>query len=72
MKIDRYNITYESSEFELTVKSYSILYEIINKILNIFHQAFSKTKIKLNNTILELPDLKKRINVMTGYAKVAI
>ena len=48
------------------------MYEIINQILKIFDQPFDKSKIKLNEKYLELPDLKKRISFLTSSRKVAI
>ena len=48
------------------------MYEITNQILKIFDQPFDKSKIKLNDNYLELPDMKKRIGSLTSSRKVAI
>ena len=54
------------------MKSYNTLFEITSKIIKIFEQPFDKTKIKLNDFYLELPDLKQRISSLTSYNKVAL
>ena len=44
----RYNSSIESSQFELNVKNYNTLSEVVLKVLKMFDQPFNRTKVKFN------------------------